>query len=125
MDANAVAGAVVDAAIEVHRCLGPGLLESAYELSLARELELRSVPVARQVPLSVSYKGLALGSAYRLDLVVDETVVVEIKAVERLDSIHTAQLLTYLKLGDYRLGMLLNFNARLMKDGIRRVANAL
>lgn len=125
MDVNVVARGVVDAAIEVHRHLGPGLLESAYESSLAHELALRNLPVARQVSLPITYKGMALSTAYRLDLVVGGIVVVELKAVDQLEPIHMAQLLTYLRLGDFRLGMLLNFNVRLMKDGIRRVANGL
>lgn len=122
---NGLAKTVVDGAIEVHRHLGPGLLESAYEASLCRELELRDLSFARQVPLAVTYKGLPLESGFRLDLVVGNELVIELKAVDRLEPIHTAQLLTYLKLGDYRLGLLLNFNVGLMKDGIKRVANGI
>ena len=113
---------IFGAAIEVHRALGPGLLESAYEQCLCRELGLRRVQFQRQVPLPVSYKGLRLDCGYRLDLVVEEKVVLEIKAVESLVPIHDAQLLTYLRLSSLRLGLLMNFNVALMKDGVKRIA---
>ena len=111
---------VIGAAIEVHKALGPGLLESAYEECLCRELMLRSVPFDRQRPLPVKYKGTALDCGYRLDLLVAGAVVVEIKAVEAFEPIHEAQLLTYLKLGGWKLGLLINFNVPVLKDGIRR-----
>lgn len=114
-------GEIVGAAIEVHRVLGPGLLESAYEECLCRELELRQVRFQRQVALPVSYRGLQLDCGYRLDLVVEEKVVLEIKAVESLAPTHQAQLLTYLKLSGLRAGLLMNFNVVLMKDGIKRI----
>ena len=112
---------IIGAAIEVHRVLGPGLLESAYEECLCRELELRQVRFQRQVALPVSYRGLQLNCGYRLDLVVEEKVVLEIKAVESLASIHQAQLMTYLKLSGRRAGILMNFNVVLMKDGLKRI----
>ena len=112
---------IIGAAIEVHRVLGPGLLESAYEESLCRELALRNIPFERQVPLPVEYKGVQLDCGYRLDVVVDCAVVVELKTVESLLPIHEAQLLTYLKLSRLQVGLLLNFNVALMKDGIKRL----
>jgi len=117
---NQITGAIIGAAIEVHRALGPGLLESAYEECLCRELSLRQVPFERQRSLSVEYKGLDLDCGYRLDLLVDDRVVVEIKAVERLLPIHDAQLLTYLRLGGWKVGLLINFNVPVLKRGIRR-----
>ena len=115
-------GAIYGAAIEIHRALGPGLLESAYEECLCRELELRGIRFQRQVALPVSYRGLQLDCGYRMDLVVDGKVVLEIKAVESLAPIHEAQLMTYLKLSAMRVGLLLmNFNVVLMKEGIKRI----
>lgn len=111
---------IIGAAIEVHRALGPGLLESAYEECLCHELNLRKIPFERQKPLPVEYKGVKLDCGYRLDLLVDNSVVVELKAVETIEPIHEAQLLTYLKLGGWRLGLLINFNVPVLKDGIRR-----
>ena len=112
---------IIGAAIEVHRHLGPGLLESAYEECLAWELRQSSLSIARQVFLPVVYKQLRLDHAYRLDLVVENQVVLEIKAVERLHGIHEAQLLTYLRLMRLPTGLVLNFNSLVLKDGIRRV----
>ena len=112
---------IIGAAIEVHRVLGPGLLESAYEEALCRELALRNMPFERQVPLAVEYKGVRLDCGYRLDVVVDNSVVVELKTVESLMPIHEAQLLTYLKVSGLKLGLLLNFNVGLMKEGIKRL----
>ena len=123
MDLSELSGAVIGAAIEVHRVLGPGLLESAYELALERELGLRKVPVQRQVAVPLEYKGLELGDGFRLDLLVDDALVVEVKAVDRLQPIHDTQLLTYLKLANKRLGLLINFNERTLKEGVKRVAN--
>ena len=111
---------IISAAIEVHRALGPGLLESAYEECLCRELNLRGIPFERQVPLPVEFKGVRLECGYRLDLLVDKRVVVEIKTVESLLPIHEAQLLTYLKLGGWKVGLLINFNVSVLKNGIRR-----
>ena len=118
---DAVGRSIVDAALKVHTALGPGLLESAYEACLAHELSKRGFGVCRQVPLSVGYEGIALDLGYRLDLLVEDGVVVELKAVEKLLPLHLSQMLTYLKLGGYRLGYLLNFNVRHMREGIKRV----
>jgi GxxExxY protein len=114
-------GDVIGAAIEVHRALGPGLLESAYEECLCRELTLRQMPFASQVPLPVEYKGVKVDCCYRLDLLVASSIVVEIKAVSALEPIHSAQLLTYMKLGPWRLGLLINFNVPVLRAGIRRM----
>jgi GxxExxY protein len=119
-EVNRVTGEVIGAGIEVHKALGPGLLESAYEECLCRELSLREVPFERQRALPVAYKGLRLDCGYRLDLLVADRVVVEIKAVERLLPIHDAQLITYLKLGGWNVGLLMNFNVPILKRGIRR-----
>jgi GxxExxY protein len=107
-------------AIEVHRHLGPGLLESAYEECLCYELKHSGLDFKRQVPLPVVYKSVRLDCGYRLDVVVDETVIIELKTVERLLPVHDAQLLTYLKLSGIRTGLLLNFYSPTLKDGIRR-----
>jgi GxxExxY protein len=115
---------VIGAAIKVHRALGPGLLESAYEACLAHELASRGVPIRRQVECPVIYDGLLVDAGYRLDLLVADQLVVELKAVDALLPIHLAQVLTYLRLRDARLGLLLNFKAVRLKDGIRRVVNA-
>ena len=120
MAVNELTKGIIGAAIEVHRALGPGLLESAYEQCLCRELTLRKVPFERQLSLPVEFKGLRLDCGYRLDLLVANTVVVEIKAVESLLPIHEAQLLTYLKLGGWKVGLLINFNVSVLKTGIRR-----
>lgn len=113
---------IIGAAIEVHRALGPGLLESAYEACLCHELQLRSLDVQRQVDLPLVYKGVRLDCGYRLDVVVERAVLVELKAVDRLAPIHEAQLLTYLKLSGLRVGLVMNFNAAILKDGlVRRV----
>lgn len=106
--------------MEVHRALGPGLLESAYEECLAREFELRHLPFERQVTLPLEYKGVHLDCGYRLDFVVASLVVLELKAVIELHPIHEAQLLTYLRLSKHKLGLIINFNEPLLKDGIRR-----
>ncbi len=112
--------AVIGAAIEVHRALGPGLLESVYERCLCHELTLRNIPFQSQVPVPVVYKGLQLGKELQIDIVVDNRLILELKAVEELEPIHEAQLLTYLRLSSISLGLLINFNVRLLKDGIRR-----
>jgi GxxExxY protein len=108
-------------AIEVHRRLGPGLLESAYEECLCYELTTNGLRFERQVALPVVYKAIRLDCAYRMDVVVDGQVILEVKAVERLMPIHEAQLLTYMKLSEVRTGLLLNFNSAVLKDGIRRL----
>jgi GxxExxY protein len=116
-----VTGEVIGAAIEVHRALGPGLLESAYEECLCRELFLRHVPFVRQLHLPVEYKGVNLDCSYRLDFLVASSVVVEIKAVSAIEPIHLAQLLTYMKLGRWNLSLLINFNVPILRSGIRRM----
>ena len=120
MELNKLTEQIIGAAIEVHKALGPGLLESAYEECLCHELAIRSISFERQRPLPLKYKGILLDCGYRLDLLVDETVVIEIKAIEYIQPIHEAQLLTYLKLGGWKLGLLINFNVPFLKDGIRR-----
>jgi len=120
---NKVTEAIIGAAIEVHRGLGPGLLESAYEECLCREMTLRRLPFERQKPLPVEYKGVKLDCGYRLDVVVADAVVVEIKAVSAIAPVHEAQLLTYLKLGNWRVGLLVNFNVPILKQGIKRIVN--
>jgi len=120
MDRNEITERVIGAAIEVHRALGPGLLESAYEECLAHELTLRAVTFERQRALPVQYNGVALDCGYRLDLLVENAVVVEIKAVSEIEPVHEAQLLTYLRLGGWQVGLLINFNVPVLKNGIRR-----
>jgi len=120
-----ISNRILCAAIEVHRVLGPGLLESAYEECLCRELQLLNLAFDRQVELPVEYKGSRVECGYRMDLLVEKVVVLELKSVAKLDPIHQAQMMTYLKLSDKKLGLLLNFNVPLMKDGIKRVVNNL
>jgi GxxExxY protein len=108
-------------AIEVHRSLGPGLLESAYEECLCYELTQHGIPFERQVPLAIHYKNVRLDCGYRLDIVVERSLILEIKSVEQLLRLHEAQLLTYLKLSGVRTGLLLNFNVMLMREGIKRL----
>ena len=120
---NDLSNVIVGAAIEVHKVLGPGLLELAYEEALCYEFSTRGLSFERQKPLAVRYKGVTLNCGYRLDLLVESLVIIELKAVERLDPIHEAQLLTYLKLSNLWLGLLLNFNVSVMKQGIKRIVN--
>jgi GxxExxY protein len=120
VDRNEISGAVVDAAMKVHSALGPGLLESAYAICLKHELMKRGLKVAAEVPLPVVYDGVRLEAGYRLDLVVEDTVVVEIKAIEALAPIHSAQIISYLKLGGKPIGLLINFHSLHLKDGIKR-----
>ena len=112
---------VIGCAIEVHRTLGPGLLESTYETCLAHELSLAGIPFATQVPIPVIYKGVKLDCGHRLDMLVDNQLVLELKSVEQLLGIHQAQLLTYLKLAQLPVGLLINFNVTMLKTGIRRL----
>jgi GxxExxY protein len=121
--ANQLSSQVIGAAIEVHRCLGPGLLESAYEACLCRELTVRGISFEKQVPLPIVCKGLEIDAAYRLDVRVEGLVVLELKAVDKLEPIHEAQLLTYLRLTDLWLGLLINFNVVVLKNGIKRLVN--
>lgn len=125
MNEDFISSKVIQAAIEVHRVLGPGLLESAYEECLCHELRILGMNYLRQVPLPVNYKGVSLECGYRLDLVVEERVIVELKAVSKLEPLHDAQVLTYLKMTGLKLGLLLNFNVSLLRDGIRRIVNGL
>ena len=117
---NEITHAVIGAPIEVHRQLGPGLLESAYVECLCRELILRGISFEREKPMPLVYKGIHLESGYRLDLLVADCVVVEVKSAEALAPVHDAQLLTYLKLGGWRVGLLINFNVAVLKNGIHR-----
>ncbi|TAM48093.1 MAG: GxxExxY protein [Gammaproteobacteria bacterium] len=117
---NFITGQVVDSAIAVHKELGPGLLESTYEACLAHELVNRGLSVERQKNMPVTYRGTKIDCGYRLDLLVNGHVIVELKAVERFDRIHEAQLLSYLKLSDKKVGLLINFNVKRLKDGMRR-----
>jgi GxxExxY protein len=116
-----VAASIVDAAFQVHSELGPGLLESVYETCLAYELSLRDLVVEKQVPVAVNYRGIRLDAGLRVDLLVGGCVVIELKAVEQILPVHTAQLLTYLKLTGKRLGFLINFNVPRIKEGLKRV----
>jgi GxxExxY protein len=125
LQVNRVTGDVIGAAIEVHKSLGPGLLESAYQECLARELFLRRIPFERQRPLPLEYKGIRLECGYRLDLLVAGLVVVEIKAIEAIAPVHEAQLITYLRLGGWHVGLLINFNVVVLKNGICRRVLAL
>ena len=124
-DLNRTTELIIGAAMGVHRELGPGLLESAYESCLAYELAERGLAVRRQVPLPVVYRTVHLDCGYRIDLVVEDKVIVEIKAVESLSPIHEAQLISYVKLSGCKVGLLINFNVLLLKDGIRRRVNKL
>ena len=115
------AASLVDAAFQVHKTLGPGLLESVYETCLCHELNLRGIPFKSQVALPIHYNGLKLDNGLRLDVLVDDNLIVELKAVEKMQPLYDAQLLTYLKLSGLRLGLLINFNTVLIKDGIKRI----
>jgi len=120
MEINELTGKIIGAAIEVHRIIGPGLLESTYEECLCRELILQNIPFERQKAIPLEYKGIKLDCGYRLDLLVANKVVVEIKSVEIVLPIHEAQTLTYLKLGGWQVALLINFNVPLLKQGIKR-----
>jgi len=117
---NELTHEVIGAAIEVHRKIGPGLLESAYRKCLGRELFLRGIKFEKEYPLPLEYKGIRLEAGYRPDLLIDGRLIVEVKSVQALAPIHDAQLLTYLRLGGWRLGLLINFNVLVLKDGIHR-----
>jgi GxxExxY protein len=125
MTENDIAKIIVDAAYKVHTTLGPGLLESVYEPVLAYEITKRGLHVVRQQPISIVYEGISLGEAFRADLIVEDKVIVELKSVEVLAPVHPKQLLTYLRLADKRLGLLINFGAPLIKNGVRRIVNGL
>jgi GxxExxY protein len=125
MEENSIGKTVVDAAIRVHRDLGPGLLETVYEVVLARELERRGLQVQRQVPVPIIYGGLWFEEGFRADIIVAGKVILELKSVEQMGRMHAKQVFTYLKLTGLRLGYLLNFGGNLMKDGIERIANGM
>lgn len=120
-DRNRLSGIVLDASIEVHKHLGPGLLESVYEACLCKELDLRNINYKRQISLPVNYKGFEINLDYRIDIMVDNGIIVELKTVETLLPVHHAQLLTYLKLANKRLGLLINFNVPRLVDGFKRI----
>jgi GxxExxY protein len=122
---NKLSSQIIGAAIEVHKAVGPGLLESAYEACLSHELKLRGVSFDRQRPLPIEYKGERLDCGYRLDIVVENRIILELKSCEAIEPIHKAQLLTYLRLAGLSLGLLLNFNVTVMRDGIVRIVNHL
>ena len=124
MELNQITGEIIDSSMKVHTALGPGLLESTYEVCLVHELKKRGLAVQAQLGLPVVYDGIKLDAGYRIDLLVESAVVVEIKAVERLLPIHEAQLLSYLKLGGRTVGLLLNFNVVHFKNGIKRIVNS-
>jgi len=123
LEINELSSKIIGAAIEVHKALGPGLLESAYEECLCHELSLRGSRLERQKPLPIIYKGKQLDCGYRLDIVVEGKIIIELKACEKIEPIHRAQLLTYLKLSNLNLGLLLNFNVPVLRDGIFRLVN--
>lgn len=125
MNINDISAMIVDAAFKVHSTLGPGLLESVYEVVLEKELLKRGLHVRRQVPVPIRYEDLTFDEGFRADLIVEECVLVELKSVEQIHPVHTKQVLTYCRLLDYRLGLLINFGAPLLKDGIKRIANGL
>ena len=122
---NELSGQIIGAAIEVHRILGPGLLESIYQEALALELVTRDLQVRQHTEVPVRYKDKVLGAPLRLDMLVNDLIIVEIKSVERLLAVHEAQLLSYLKLSDKSLGLLINFNTRILSQSVRRIANGL
>jgi iron complex transport system substrate-binding protein len=122
---NRISGQIVDAALQIHARLGPGLLESVYSRLLAHELGQRGLTVRREVPVPLMYDGIRFEEGFRADLIVEDSVLVELKSVETFAPVHSKQVLTYLKLLDYRLGLLINFGAPLLKDGVRRIVNKL
>lgn len=125
MDENAIAREIVDAAFKVHKKLGPGLLESVYETALAFELQRKALSVQRQVPISIVYEGISFDEGFRADLIAEDKVIVELKSVEEVKAVHKKQLLTYLRLADKRLGLLVNFGSNLIRNGIYRIVNNL
>ena len=125
MHENDISKKIIAASIEVHRILGPGLLESVYEIVLAYELKKRGMKVERQVPVAIVFEGIKFDEGFRADIIVEDKVIVELKSVEKVMPVHKKQLLTYLRLADKRLGLLINFGSELMRDGISRVVNGL
>ena len=122
---NEIGKIVVDAAVQIHRDLGPGLLESVYEVLLTKELQARGLKVERQVPVPIVYRGVRFDEGFRADIVVEDKVLLELKSLEQHNKVHSKQVYTYLKLKGLRLGYLLNFGANLMRDGIERIVNGL
>ena len=123
LNLNDISAKIIDAAIKVHTALGPGLLESTYELCLVHELNKRGLNAHSQVELPIHYDGVTIDAGYRIDILVEDSIIVELKAAERLLPVHEAQLLSYLKLSNKRLGLLINFNVLHLKDGIKRMVN--
>ncbi len=123
MELNQISGKIIECAIKVHRALGPGMLESAYEACLFYELHKAGLKVEKQVTLPIVYDGTKIDAGYRIDLFVEDEVIIELKAVEKLHPIHKAQLLSYLKLSNKKLGLLINFNVKLLINGVERVVN--
>ena len=120
MEFDQLSNRIIGCALEVHRALGPGLLESTYEQCLAPELSLSGIPFKLQFPLPVRYKGIKLDCGYRIDLFVDDELIVELKSIDKITGIHKAQLLTYMKLSEIKVGLLINFNVEMLKTGIKR-----
>ena len=125
MNENEIAKIIVDAAFQIHKRLGPGLLETVYEVVLAHDLKRRGLKVKRQVPVAIIYDEIKFDEGFRADLIVEEKIIVELKSVEKVIPVHKKQLLTYLRLADKRLGLLINFGSELIRDGISRVVNSL
>ena len=123
MTENEISNKIIGCAIDVHKQLGPGLLESAYQECLFYELKQAGLKVEKEKPMPIIYKEVKLDHGYRIDLLVEEKVVIEIKTVETLNDVHTAQVLTYLRLGNYKLGLLLNFQVSMLKNGMKRIIN--
>lgn len=123
MEENKITEKIIGAAIEVHKALGPGLLESAYQECLSFELKVLGFKVEKEISLPIVYKEIKLNHGYRIDLLVENTIVLELKTVEKFTDVHSAQILTYMKLGDYPLGFLINFHTKLLKNGIKRFIN--
>ena len=123
MTTNEISGIIVDAAINVHRLLGPGLLETVYECVLERELTNRGLKIRRQVSVPIVFEDLIFDEGFRADLIVEDKIVIELKSVEKMAAVHPKQVLTYIRLLDYRLGLLINFGAPLLKDGLKRIIN--
>jgi len=120
MEFDQLSNRIIGCALEVHRALGPGLLESTYEQCLAHELSLSGIPFKLQFPLPVRYKGIKLDCGYRIDIFVDDELIVELKSIDKITGIHKAQLLTYMKLSEVKVGLLINFNVEMLKTGIKR-----
>ena len=125
MKENEIAALVVDAAYRLHTALGPGIFEIVYEVSLAHELRKRGFPVERQMPVPITWDGIRFDAGFRADLIIDNCVIVEVKSIAALDAVHSKQVLTYLRLMDKRLGLLINFGEHLIKHGIKRIANGM